>query len=122
MVAGKTFKRGATVVIRPGAEADIQARMLDGRTATIEKIFTDYDGKTHLGVTIDDDPGPGADARDRPLSVFLPGRGGGDRNMSGADEQLRSILVAGVGNAWLRDDGFGGEVARGFLRGNCQPA
>jgi hydrogenase maturation protease len=29
-----------------------------------------------------------------------------------ADEQLRSILVAGVGNAWLHDDGFGGEVAR----------
>src|SRR5246127_3461035 len=27
-------------------------------------------------------------------------------------EPLRSILVAGVGNAWLRDDGFGGEVAR----------
>jgi hydrogenase maturation protease len=27
-------------------------------------------------------------------------------------EQLKSILVAGVGNAWLRDDGFGGEVAR----------
>ena len=22
------------------------------------------------------------------------------------------ILVAGVGNAWLRDDGFGGDVAR----------
>jgi hydrogenase maturation protease len=28
------------------------------------------------------------------------------------DERLRSILIAGVGNAWLRDDGFGGEVAR----------
>jgi hydrogenase maturation protease len=28
------------------------------------------------------------------------------------NEQLRSILVAGVGNAWLRDDGFGGAVAR----------
>jgi hydrogenase maturation protease len=27
-------------------------------------------------------------------------------------EQLRKILIAGVGNAWLRDDGFGGEVAR----------
>jgi hydrogenase maturation protease len=25
---------------------------------------------------------------------------------------LRSILVAGIGNAWLRDDGFGGECAR----------
>jgi hydrogenase maturation protease len=29
-----------------------------------------------------------------------------------SSERLRSILVAGVGNAWLRDDGFGGEVAR----------
>jgi hydrogenase maturation protease len=27
-------------------------------------------------------------------------------------DALRSILIAGVGNAWLRDDGFGGEVAR----------
>ena len=31
--------------------------MLDGRIATIERILTDYDGKVHLGVTIDDDPG-----------------------------------------------------------------
>ncbi|HET9073703.1 MAG TPA: hydrogenase maturation protease [Solirubrobacteraceae bacterium] len=29
-----------------------------------------------------------------------------------AEEPLRSVLIAGVGNAWLRDDGFGGEVAR----------
>jgi hypothetical protein len=54
---GKTFHRGTKVLIRPGPEADIQARMLDGRTATIERIMTDYDGRTHLGVTIDDDPG-----------------------------------------------------------------
>src|SRR6202041_189260 len=46
-------------------------------------------------------------------SVFLRTRGGGDRGMSVSEhEQLRSILVAGVGNAWLRDDGFGGEVVR----------
>jgi hypothetical protein len=31
--------------------------MLDGRTATIERILIDYDGKVHLGVTIDGDPG-----------------------------------------------------------------
>lgn len=30
-------------------------------------------------------------------------------------EELRSILVAGVGNAWMRDDGFGGEVARALV-------
>jgi hydrogenase maturation protease len=29
-----------------------------------------------------------------------------------SDDVLRSILIAGVGNAWLHDDGFGGEVAR----------
>jgi hydrogenase maturation protease len=27
-------------------------------------------------------------------------------------EACSSVLIAGVGNAWLRDDGFGGEVAR----------
>jgi hypothetical protein len=56
-VDGQTFRRGAKVIIRPAPDADIQARMLDGRTATIERIFTDYDGKAHLGLTIDDDPG-----------------------------------------------------------------
>jgi hydrogenase maturation protease len=39
--------------------------------------------------------------------------------MSGQRE--RRILVAGVGNAWLRDDGFGGEVAR-RLEGMALPA
>jgi len=34
-----------------------------------------------------------------------------------ASEPLRSILVAGVGNAWLRDDGFGGECARRLSEG-----
>ncbi len=29
-----------------------------------------------------------------------------------SEERIRGILVAGVGNSWLRDDGFGGEVAR----------
>ncbi len=56
-VDGVRFARGGKVVIRPGPDADIQARMLDGRRATIERILTDYDGKVHLGVTVDDDPG-----------------------------------------------------------------
>jgi hypothetical protein len=56
-VDGVTFRRGCAVVIRPRPDADLHARMLDGRRATIERIFTDYDGRTHLGVTIDDDPG-----------------------------------------------------------------
>ena len=56
-VDGITYRRGDHVRIRPAPDADLHARMLDGRVATIERIFTDYDGKAHFGVTIDDDPG-----------------------------------------------------------------
>lgn len=54
---GKHFRRGGKVLLRPGPGADLHARMLEGRHATIERIYTDYDGKVHLGVTVDDDPG-----------------------------------------------------------------
>ncbi len=29
-----------------------------------------------------------------------------------SSKRVRRILVAGIGNTWMRDDGFGGEVAR----------
>jgi hydrogenase maturation protease len=41
--------------------------------------------------------------------------------MSTSDERLHSVLVAGVGNAWLRDDGFGGEVARRLAKLELPP-
>ena len=54
--------------------------------------------------------GAGPDAR-HPAVPFLPTRrGGGARAMS--PEFEKQILVAGVGNAWLQDDGFGPEVVR----------
>jgi len=56
-VDGVTFRRGGHVRILPNPAADLHARLLEGRTATIERIFVDYDGKTHLGVTVDGDPG-----------------------------------------------------------------
>jgi hypothetical protein len=56
-VDGVHFRRGGKVRIRPAPDADLHARMLDGRIATIERIMIDYDGKVHLGVTIDGDPG-----------------------------------------------------------------
>jgi len=37
-------------------------------------------------------------------------------------DQLRSILIAGIGNAWLRDDGFGGAVARSLHEQTLPPA
>ena len=32
--------------------------------------------------------------------------------MTGTVERTKQILVAGIGNAWMRDDGFGGQVAK----------
>jgi hypothetical protein len=51
-VDGVVFKRGGRVVVRPGVEADLQARMLEGRVVTVERIQRDYDGKVHLGVAL----------------------------------------------------------------------
>lgn len=56
VVEGRAFRRGGRVVLRPGTEGDPYDRMMDGRAATIRRIYLDYDGKAYLGVTIDDDP------------------------------------------------------------------
>lgn len=53
-VDGVTFRRGGRVVVRPGVKADLQARMLAGRTVTVERIYRDYDGRVHLGVAVDE--------------------------------------------------------------------
>jgi hypothetical protein len=55
---GVTFRRGARVVLRPDPERDPYDRMLHGMSATIERIFLDYDDHTrvNLAVVIDDDP------------------------------------------------------------------
>jgi hypothetical protein len=54
---GVTFRRGAKVLLRPDPDRDPYDRMLNGRTATVERIYLDVDDRVHLGVTIDDDPG-----------------------------------------------------------------
>ena len=56
-VDGVTFQKGAKLILRPGTERDVYDRMLDGRRATIERIYLDFDDRVYLGVTIDDDPG-----------------------------------------------------------------
>jgi len=56
-IDGVTFERGATVRLHPGTDRDPFDRMLDGRTATLERIYVDYDDRVYLAFTVDDDPG-----------------------------------------------------------------
>ena len=50
---GQTFRKGGKVVLRPGSEHDVYDKLLDGRTATIERIYRDYDDAVHIAVTVD---------------------------------------------------------------------
>lgn len=56
-VDGVTFLKGSKLVLKPGTDRSVHDRMLDGRTATLERIYVDYDEHVHLAVTVDDDPG-----------------------------------------------------------------
>jgi hypothetical protein len=56
-VDGVTYRLGDKVVLRLGHRSDPYDQMLDGRVATLERIYFDYDDKLYFGVTVDDDPG-----------------------------------------------------------------
>ncbi|MFD5115250.1 MULTISPECIES: hypothetical protein [unclassified Streptomyces] len=57
-VDGQLLGVGSRVVLRPGLRrSDAQDIFLAGRTATVEAVLQDFDGETHIAVTVDGDPG-----------------------------------------------------------------
>jgi hypothetical protein len=56
-VAGVELKPGMRVRLRPRAGGDIFDLALAGQVAIIESIEQDYEGRNHLAVVIEDDPG-----------------------------------------------------------------
>lgn len=56
-VSGVILRPGDMVRLRPRAGGDVMDLALSGKTATIESIEQDYEGKPHLAVVLDDDPG-----------------------------------------------------------------
>jgi hypothetical protein len=57
VVGDRTFRRGEHVVLQPGPGRSATDHLLAGRSATVERIYIDYDDRIHLAVSIDDDPG-----------------------------------------------------------------
>jgi hypothetical protein len=57
VVDGVTYRRGDKVRLRLTERSDPYDRILDGRVATLERIYYDYEDKLYFGATIDDDPG-----------------------------------------------------------------
>jgi hypothetical protein len=56
-VAGRELRAGDAVRIRPKNRADAMDMMLAGKTAIIEAIEQDAEGRAHVAVVVDDDPG-----------------------------------------------------------------
>jgi len=48
---------GDSVLLRPRPKGDVMDIVLTGRRATISSFEEDFEGKIHVAVTIDDDPG-----------------------------------------------------------------
>jgi hypothetical protein len=56
-VDGVTYRLGDKVVLRLEHRSDPYDQILNGRVATVERIYFDYEDKLYFGVTVDDDPG-----------------------------------------------------------------
>jgi hypothetical protein len=56
-VLGVDLKKGDSVRLRPREGGDILDLALAGKTALIESIEQDYEGKIYFAVILDDDPG-----------------------------------------------------------------
>lgn len=110
-------KVGDRVRLRPGKRADIFDMALAGKTALIESIEQDYEGKFHICVVADDDPGRDIGMMRQPghRFFFFPEEVeplGPDEPIASTNVSTPVILVAGIGNIFLGDDGFGVEVAQ----------
>lgn len=116
-IAGAEVRVGDRVRLRPRKGGDILDIALAGQAAIIESVEQDYEGKDHVCVVLENDPGrdlgmlrqPGHrfffdSAEIEPLSP--------EESPCESKVEQPDILVAGIGNIFLGDDGFGVEVAK----------
>ena len=116
-ISGIEVRTGSRVRLHPRKGGDVMDIALAGQIATIECIEQDYEGKSHVCVVVDQDPGRDMGMLRQPGHRFFfeaeeieplsP-----DEILQGIANQKPAILVAGIGNIFLGDDAFGVEVVR----------
>jgi hydrogenase maturation protease len=122
LVEGVALRARSRVRLRPHTGGDIMDLALTGRVAVIEGIDQDTDGNLSLAVVVVDDPGRDLGERRQPghRFFFAPDEVEPLGEDDGEDVAgVTRVLVAGIGNAFLGDDGFGvalaGRLARRVL-------
>jgi hydrogenase maturation protease len=121
VVGGVEVRCGSRVRLAPRPGGDVFDLALAGRTAIVDAIESDMEGGLLLAVTVDDDPGRDLGEDRRPGHRFffaaeevepLP-----DAAPAAVEAGTPRVLVAGIGNVFLADDGFGVAVADRLGRG-----
>lgn len=109
-VDGVELRRGSRVRLRPRT-GGLLGLSVAGRVGIVEGIDQDDAGTFHLSVALEDDPGRDLGEGRFPghRFFFAPEE---VEPLTGADAPaMPRILVAGIGNVFFGDDGFGVEVA-----------
>ncbi|MEA2201490.1 MAG: hydrogenase maturation protease [Solirubrobacteraceae bacterium] len=115
-VGGVAVRAGSAVRLAPRQTgSDIFEVALAGRTAIVHEVLEDYEGRIQLAVTVDEDPGQDLGRLRRPGHRFFFGPEEvepieQDGLPDGATPERR-VLVAGIGNVFLGDDGWGVALA-----------
>jgi hydrogenase maturation protease len=117
LVGGVELRRRSRVRLRPRTGGDVLDLALAGRTAVIEGIDQDLEGNVQLAVTVEDDPGRDLGERRQPghRFFFAPDEVEPVAGVPAVTAPAR-ILVAGIGNVFLGDDGFGVALAGRLAR------
>jgi hydrogenase maturation protease len=113
-IQGVGVRRGNRVRLRPRVGGDVFDLALEGKIATVESIEQDYEGKLHVCVVVEDDPGRDIGLMRQPGHRFFFAPSEVEPVADGEEVrtvEAKKILIAGIGNIFLADDGFGVEVA-----------
>jgi hydrogenase maturation protease len=121
--SGPDFVDIGSVAVRAGSVVRLAPRQrsgdsfevaLAGRTAIVHEVLEDYEGRVQLAVTVADDPGQDLGAMRRPGHRFFfdPDEVQPlDVAPAAGEAPPRRVLVAGIGNVFLGDDGWGVALA-----------
>jgi hydrogenase maturation protease len=108
------LRLGDRVRLRPRPGGDVMDLALAGKTAVIQSIEQDYEGSVHFSVVIEDDPGSDIGNMRQPGHRFFFRPEEVETLTDSETSAPPRILVAGIGNVFFGDDGFGVEVAARF--------
>jgi len=116
-VDGVELRRRSRVRLRPRPGGDVFDIALAGRTALVEGIDEDMEGNLRLAVVVEDDPGRDLGEHRQPgHRFFFAPEEVEPLEAEPAPAAGRRILVAGIGNVFLGDDGFGVALAGRLAR------